>query len=725
MSRHRLYQGIHLEMKGREYVVERRLPDSRLELRDIITHICTYDTAEGIMDAWARGLVRFLGDQNCTVLDRKNAEHFIADITALSDDDPRKLVMRRRYAYVRGLIERKLQSGSPSEIKRAIDEIHAQLNEDLPAPNWKIVYYAWFKSYAESGEDVRSLIPNYKKRGNRLAKFCGARKKNAKYSENELEIADQLGNIVDIVIREKYLTRQRLTVKAVHDALLVRVREENFTRRGRELPQPSIEAVYKRVRKLVRYEVTKGRYGKRVADRMFGAFGSGINPSRPLERVEIDSTRLDLMVVDEETGMPIGRPTFTVAIDDYTKMILGFYLSFDGEGALALLQCLKHAILPKDYVASRYRNDIHGRWDAYGLPELLIVDNGSGQHSKSFEDACLQLGIPIQYCPVKQPWFKGAVERYLLTLNMELLHGLPGTTFSNILDKGDYDPSKHAIVGFNTLLTVLHKFIIDYYQDRPHRGINDVPARLWREATELHPPALPPHRDVLQVLLAQLETRTIQSYGIELFGLRYNDPSIGLLRRRHKKGFAFKIKCDVRDLGVIHVLDPDNDHFLPAPSIHPEYASGLNYYAHRVIRNYAKRRMDNASDPVKLALAKEEIRQIVARDWMALKKTGPRVRMARHRGVAQPDYSKEHRGLSVKGVDNNVPLLGPTSPHVTGTSAVESALDRLGPAAERQPNRMAGAHKNQGPKRREPPVLPEIDNDELDFTGWTSATMPR
>lgn len=725
MSKHRLYQGMHLEMKGREYIVERRLPDSRLELRDLITNVCTYDTAEGIIDAWGRGQLRFLRNQDFTLVERKNSDLFIDDITALDDHDPRTLVMRRRYGYVKGLIDRNLQSPSPHDIEKAIKEINGEIKDGSPAPGWKTVYYGWLPAYVESGEDVRSLIPNFKKRGNRTAKFCGYRKRDSKYSVKELELAEELVPIIDIVIQEKYLTPQRLTVAAVYEALLVRINEENLTRKGLELPFPSRGAVYKRIRKLDRYEVTKGRYGKRAADRMFRAYVSGINPSRPLERVEIDSTRLNLMVVDEETGMPIGRPTLTVAIDDYTKMILGFYLSFDGEGALPLLQCLQHAILPKDYVGSRYKNDIHGRWDAHGLPELLIVDNGAGQHSKSFEDACLQLGIPIQYCPVKQPWFKGAIERYLLTLDTELWHGLPGTTFSNIFDKGDYDPSKHAIVGFNTLLTVLHKFIIDYYQDRPHRGINDVPARLWRESTELHPPALPPHRDILQVLLGQLETRTIQHYGVELFGLRYNDPSIQLLRRRHKRGFNFKIKYTGRDLGVIHVLDPDNDQFLPAPSIHPQYANGLNYYAHRVIRNYAKRRMDTASDPLKLAQAKEEIREIVARDWKALKKTGPRGRMARLRGVAQPDYREENRGLSVNGVDNSFPLMGSKSSHVSGPSAVESALDRLGPGAERRPNRMGGAQKNQGSKRQESLVLPEIDNDELDFTGWTPATMPR
>ncbi len=46
---------------------------------------------------------------------------------------------------------------------------------------------------------------------------------------------------------------------------------------------------------------------------------TGVRPgpsvTRPLERVELDHTPLDLIVVDEEDRLPIGRPTVTLALD--------------------------------------------------------------------------------------------------------------------------------------------------------------------------------------------------------------------------------------------------------------------------------------------------------------------------------------------------------------------------------------------------------------------------
>jgi putative transposase len=51
-----------------------------------------------------------------------------------------------------------------------------------------------------------------------------------------------------------------------------------------------------------------------------------LTPSRPLELVQIDHTRADIFVVDEETRQPIGRPWLTLAMDVCSRMVTGFYV---------------------------------------------------------------------------------------------------------------------------------------------------------------------------------------------------------------------------------------------------------------------------------------------------------------------------------------------------------------------------------------------------------------
>jgi len=44
----------------------------------------------------------------------------------------------------------------------------------------------------------------------------------------------------------------------------------------------------------------------------------------PLERVQIDQTRIDVVVVNEGDRLPIGRPWLTLAIDVASRVFLGF-----------------------------------------------------------------------------------------------------------------------------------------------------------------------------------------------------------------------------------------------------------------------------------------------------------------------------------------------------------------------------------------------------------------
>jgi putative transposase len=216
------------------------------------------------------------------------------------------------------------------------------------------------------------------------------------------------------------------------------------------------------------------RYGKKYAEEKHKAVKHANRPKRPLEIVEIDHTLLDLFVVDDETGMPIGRPTFSVAEDKASAEITGFYLSFHPPSYLSVMNCLLHAIQPKDYIRTLYP-DIKNDWDAYGVMETVRCDNGAEFHSADFEDAGRQLGFVIQYCPPRKPWYKGGVERSLKTKNTELIHLQPGTTFSNIFDLKDYDPKKNAVITLSTLLEIIHVYIVDIYHQKVHRGVMRFP----------------------------------------------------------------------------------------------------------------------------------------------------------------------------------------------------------------------------------------------------------
>jgi len=196
---------------------------------------------------------------------------------------------------------------------------------------------------------------------------------------------------------------------------------------------PGVSTIERRVRAVGGAAVLRRRPepGER---RAAAGVQAGPRATRPLERVELDHTALDLIVVDEEDRLPIGRPTVTLALDVYSGLPTGVHVGFDPAGYTAAMRGLLHSILPKEDARARYGT--RNPWPVYGLPETLVVDHAPHLVGGDLRDACGQLGIALEPVPVKRPWFKGAIERQFRTHNTGLVHGLPGTTFSNVLARG-------------------------------------------------------------------------------------------------------------------------------------------------------------------------------------------------------------------------------------------------------------------------------------------------
>lgn len=218
-------------------------------------------------------------------------------------------------------------------------------------------------------------------------------------------------SIFEDAISEVYLTEQKDQGMAVIDAIHRKVKNAN-----RELPAeehlkvPGNATVYRWLKDLHQSLVVRARLGKEAAEKEFRAALKKLKVSRILERIEIDHTPLDLIVIDKATMLPLGRPWVTLAIDRYSRMIVGFYICFHAPSSFSVLQCLRQAMLPKDALLARFP-EIKGIWPARGIPEMIACDNGMDLHCDAFEQICLEMGMEILYCPAGIPEMKGAIER--------------------------------------------------------------------------------------------------------------------------------------------------------------------------------------------------------------------------------------------------------------------------------------------------------------------------
>jgi putative transposase len=330
---------------------------------------------------------------------------------------------------------------------------------------------------------------------------------------------------------------------------------------------------------LDQYALTQGRWGTRVANRTREPRGAGVLVHRPLERTEIDHFHVDIHLVDDE-GEPAGRPYLSVIIDCYSRMVLGYTLSLKTPNAMTVLATIRHAIYPKpaidiDRQALGFSlEDLpiekELRWEVAGIMSQVIMDNGGDFMSLSVRTGLDEFGIEVQFCPPKEPWYKAIIERFGRTMNMRLIHWLPGTTYGKVMRDNEYDARDHACL---TLDELRQRIELGFwaYNRLPHRGIKRrSPLEVWREGVAQWPILLPPENSLRHTAsLLLTDERTLHKYGIEFDSENFNSDELGALWNRMPNRSKVMIKINPEDLNYIYLIDPSNDQAFKVPNLKP------------------------------------------------------------------------------------------------------------------------------------------------------------
>lgn len=456
----------------------------------------------------------------------------------------------------------------------------------------------WIRAYRDSGDDIRALADKHHCKGN----------DDVRYEEVVEDLADDL-------IETMYLVLERPSIAELLATLRGRVAKQNQLRLPSEqLKMPTYAYLKRKIAQLPPYDVCVARYGKRIADIRFRAAGKGAAAEGPLARASMDHCRLDVIVVDDASGLPLGRPWLTLILDEHSRYVLGYYIGFEEPSNVSVARALRNALMPKTELLKRYPNVINV-WDAWGVMETLVVDNGMEFHGGAIENGIDVFGIILQFCPRRKPWYKGKIERLFRTIASGLLASIPGRTFSNILEKGDYDPLKHAVIGLETLREVVLTWIVDVYHQKNHRGIGGrTPAQVWDETIQLTDRWLPSSSTVLDSAFSRSETRQLTHKGIELDGLLYNSNDLRLLREQHGESMTVEVRVMDDDLGYLFVVAPDGRTLIKVPALDMDYAKGMTRWQHRICRRYQRRLQDDQAREISLGEAKERIRQLIQDD---------------------------------------------------------------------------------------------------------------
>jgi len=630
MGRLHLAVGTRYERDGRACVVRQVLRDGRLVEEDQSGGGQVVVTREELTDAWAGGQVRFavrgpgarVGKEGEATLP---TGYTIADFHLVPEAE--RAEAWRRYVLIRPLLA--LPAGART--RRAIEEylstsagVRAEGGDEGGPRGVRGVsrpsVERYLRAYEASGGDIRALVPALERGG------VGGTRLGAEVEE-----------VIAGVLAECRAAPAQRTARAVYFMVVERMRVRNQERPPAErMAPPGVSTIERRVRASGGAGVLRRRPGPGERRAVEGV-RPGPRATRPLERVELDHTVLDLIVVDEEDRLPIGRPTVTLALDVYSGLPAGVHVGFEAAGYGAAMRCLLHAILPKEDARARY-GTTQG-WPVYGLPETLVVDRAPHLVGGDLADACGPLGIALEPSPVKRPWFKGAIERQFRTHNTGLVHGLPGTTFSHVLARGEYDAEGMACISLTRFREMLHVYLLDVYGQEWNRGVGGVPAQRWAAGgAGGGTPALHHDAEEMRLLLGRSAVRTIQRAGIDHLSLRYQSAELEALRRALPAGTPVALKYDPEDLGALHVQIPAAQRgggpaWVRVPALHQEYARGLSLWKHRVIQGQARVERGRAVNVEALAEAKGRIQTVVEEEFRRTRRGRRRVAGARYLGV--------------------------------------------------------------------------------------------
>jgi len=588
-----------IKFKGKKYVIETFLPPDNLIIKDSDGNIKTIKTNE-------------------------------IDDNSIVSETPKDLFQ----------IDEKLYETAKKRfeiIKPVLDgEIITRKEKEKLAKKHNInitTLYDWINRY-KTTNTLLSLIPQYSKRG----------------GKGKSKLAKEVEIIVNTSIKERYLSSQRISISKLW-------KEINATLVLQGYKKISYNTLRNRVNALDERKAFKIREGK-------SAFNSKLRPSSknfeaqyPLHIIQIDHTPLDIQVVDETYRKPIGRPYLTVAVDIYSRMIYGFYLTLDAPSFYSVGQTLYLGFSPKD----KYLKDlgIDAKWEIYGVPNTIHLDNAAEFRGEQLRKVCEIFGINIDFRPRGTPNYGGHIERMIRTINNEA-HSLSGTTFSNPQERKEYNSSKKAVFTLKELEKYIATWIVKYYHNQVHSAIGKNPKEKFFEGlmgNDTNSPAplkILTHQEleIAKISLLPYEERTIQRTGVSLFGITYYDECLIPFMKptpQNKQKEKYIFRYDPKNLSRIFFYHPILKEYIEIPYKNVTNPK-ITLWELKVAKEHLKQKNINNYNEIKVFEAIKELRKM---EEESAEKTKLHRRRKENKKVSKSLSNNQEQQKEIKFNDNS------------------------------------------------------------------------
>ncbi|MCP2216226.1 DDE-type integrase/transposase/recombinase [Bradyrhizobium elkanii] len=508
----------------------------------------------------------------------------------------------RRAMFVRKLdkVEPSLHRSKKKVILRVIDEVCRKYrfpSDARPSPRQ---VRNWYRIFVTAGRDVRALVDCHWAKGRR----------GPRYPEWEREEINR-------VINEKLLSHHPSNHRTAR-LLATRALRELAAKRGEEpvlLGRTGIgkNLISRMLHERDKFEVMVQTKNVREARRLAQSVQLGPQGDFVNNHWEVDHCLLDILVIDEETGKIAGRPWLTAIIDRYSRCIVGFSLSFAPPAWTSVMDALRVAIMPKEWLLADIGN-IDNSWDCFSVPRHLTTDHGRDFKSNSMVAASSALGFDLHHAPPRKPWFKGKIERWFRTLQDQIVHTIPGTVLSKWENRKFFDANKYAVLTIHEVNWILAKWVVDIYHQTTHSKLGRTPAEMWKRGLQSIPVLREFPEDLIVPMMGLVVPRTLRHGGVRYLGLRWDHENWSTVRAYLPDSANVQVRIDPLDISSAYVYDPRAEKWIEGVLVEPVEARGLTLNQWVTIVRLRKRIAEDEAISQEEALAKafEEIDDYVA-----------------------------------------------------------------------------------------------------------------
>ena len=406
---------------------------------------------------------------------------------------------------------------------------------------------AWHRRWRKAARHLCALVPLHDGKGRR-----GPR------------LDPEVIAVIEHQIRDRYLILERPPLTLVYQLIVDAVLSRN-EKCGSTLAIPSQSSVRRWLKNNIDdYTIVYSRMGRKTAEQEFRHVHRAPLAQRPIATLTNRNG-------DEDA--PAHNVWLTLAICEASRVIAGWHLSNEPPSWTSVMACLGMLIAPKHLE----RFEVKSEFPVFGVPEVVVMDNGKEFHSSSLKAAAGQLRFELRYTPRTVAHLRRHVERVIGSIKRDFLAFMPGRTFADPHERGDYPSEGRAAYRMSDIERGFARWVVDIYHNRPHRGLaGETPLHRWKNLAQVYGTSLPPDVNDLHAILSVVVDRTVTRKGIEFLGLFYQSNALQAMRRRAGHfGKLHMVKADPNNLGFLLVLDEEKGRWIEVPCASPELANGV------------------------------------------------------------------------------------------------------------------------------------------------------